>query len=155
MESWSEFSAEPEDRKPDLTYLNGRGPTYPPPSPAPEDSNGVNWGQGKTGANGNGINVHGKRPREEDSFSFGYGNGGENGGEMALAEEVGFVADAADDPIVYGTPGTLPFVLAEHFNFYLVNGQPMKFSHVTEEHHDSMTADEYTAYFEMYQAREG
>lgn len=90
MDSWGgEFSTEPEDRKPDLTYLNGRGPTYPPPSPSPA-------------INGNGLNLHGKRPREEDSYSFGYGTGGENGGEMALAEEVGFVADASDDPIVHG-----------------------------------------------------
>jgi transcription initiation factor TFIIE subunit alpha len=101
MESWGDFSVEPEDRKPDLAYLNGRGPSYPPSSPAPGDP----YRQGQiAGANGNGLNIHGKRPREEDGYGFGYGNGGgENGGEMALAEEVGFVADIVDDPIVNGT----------------------------------------------------
>ena len=105
MESWGEFGAEPEDRKPDLTYLNGRGPSYPPPSPAPGDPYTTGWSQGQSaGVNGNGLNTHGKRLREEDGYGYGYGNGGENGGEMALAEEVGFVADPADDPVVHGTP---------------------------------------------------
>ncbi|KAI0307613.1 TFIIE alpha subunit-domain-containing protein [Multifurca ochricompacta] len=40
-----------------------------------------------------------------------------------------------DDPIVY------------------VDGKPMPFSQVGEEHHDLMTADEYAAYFEIFQQR--
>lgn len=154
VEPWGEFGAEPEDRKPDLTYLNGRGPSYPPPSPAPGDPYSTGWSQGQSaGVNGNGLNTHGKRPREEDGYGYGYGNGGENGGEMALAEEVGFVAGAADDPIVYGIQySSLCRLLLTNFS---VNGQSMKFSEVTEDHHELMTADEYTAYFEVYQAREG
>lgn len=30
----------------------------------------------------------------------------------------------------------------------------MKFSEVTEEHHELMTAEEYTTYFEVYQAKD-
>ena len=29
IESWGKFGAEPEDHKPDPTYLNGQGPSYP------------------------------------------------------------------------------------------------------------------------------
>jgi len=36
-----------------------------------------------------------------------------------------------------------------------VNGIQMPFSTVTEEHHDMMTPDEYTAYFEVYQRVSG
>lgn len=31
----------------------------------------------------------------------------------------------------------------------------MRYSEVTEEHHDMMTTDEYEAYFEVYQAKNG
>jgi transcription initiation factor TFIIE subunit alpha len=31
----------------------------------------------------------------------------------------------------------------------------MPYSAVTEEHHELMTADEYTAYFDVFQARSG
>jgi hypothetical protein len=34
-----------------------------------------------------------------------------------------------------------------------VDGKPMPFSQVGEEHHDMMTADEYAAYFEIFQQR--
>jgi transcription initiation factor TFIIE subunit alpha len=34
-----------------------------------------------------------------------------------------------------------------------VDGKPMPFSQVGEEHHDLMTADEYAAYFEIFQQR--
>ncbi|KAI0717042.1 TFIIE alpha subunit-domain-containing protein [Earliella scabrosa] len=42
---------------------------------------------------------------------------------------------AADDPIVY------------------VNGEPVPFSQITEEHQEAMTPEEYTAYFEVLDAR--
>ncbi len=35
----------------------------------------------------------------------------------------------------------------------VVNGLPKPYSQVTEEDHDLMTPDEYTAYFEILQAR--
>lgn len=34
-----------------------------------------------------------------------------------------------------------------------VNGAPMSFLAVTEEHQELMTPEEYTAYFEVFQAR--
>lgn len=34
----------------------------------------------------------------------------------------------------------------------VVNGAPMKFSEVTEEHQELMTPEEYTAYFEVFQS---
>ena len=32
----------------------------------------------------------------------------------------------------------------------MVAGKPVPFSRITEEHHDLMTPDEYTAYFEVF-----
>jgi len=32
-----------------------------------------------------------------------------------------------------------------------VNGEPMSFSAITEDHQELMTPEEYTAYFEVYQ----
>ncbi|KAF8527611.1 TFIIE alpha subunit-domain-containing protein [Hysterangium stoloniferum] len=113
MDSWGGLNAEPEDHKPDLNYLNGRAPSY---SSVPSTPDG-------------GLNPNGKRTREEEGFTF-----GGDGGEMTLAEEVGFVGD---DPTVY------------------VQGKPMKFSEVTEEHHELMTEDEYTAFFDVVTSREG
>ncbi|KAI0066826.1 hypothetical protein BV25DRAFT_1867968 [Artomyces pyxidatus] len=57
---------------------------------------------------------------------------------FAIDDEPRLAADgigAAEDPVVY------------------VNGKPMPFSHVTEEDQELMTPEEYTAYFEVYQAR--
>ena len=105
MESWGKFGTEPEDHKPDLTYLNGQGPSYPSPLPALDDPYTMGWNQGQSaGVNGNGLNTHRKCLREEDGNGYRYGNGGENSGKMALAEEVGFVMDPADDPVVHSTP---------------------------------------------------
>ncbi|KXN91567.1 Transcription initiation factor IIE subunit alpha [Leucoagaricus sp. SymC.cos] len=60
----------------------------------------------------------------EDGYANGYGAGvGEGSGEPE------------DDPVVY------------------VNGNPVPYSKVTEEDHELMTPDEYTAYFEIMQSR--
>ncbi|TFY82463.1 hypothetical protein EWM64_g1548 [Hericium alpestre] len=45
------------------------------------------------------------------------------------------VTPAAEDPMI------------------LVNGQPIPFSQITEEHQELMTPEEYTAYFDVYQAQ--
>jgi len=37
--------------------------------------------------------------------------------------------------------------------FISVDGNPIPFSQVGEEHHDLMTAEEYAAYFEIFQQR--
>ena len=34
-----------------------------------------------------------------------------------------------------------------------VNGEPVPFSQITEEHQEAMTPEEYTAYFEVLDAR--
>lgn len=57
-----------------------------------------------------------------------------------------------DDPIVYGKYLCLQFFSSVNC-MTLVNGEPMAYSSVTEEDHDLMTPDEYTAFFEIMQAR--
>lgn len=37
--------------------------------------------------------------------------------------------------------------------YIIVNGAPVAFSEITEEHHELMTPDEYTAYFDILQER--
>ena len=48
----------------------------------------------------------------------------------------------------------LSYIIFLSLIFHLsVNGVPKPYSQVTEEDHDLMTPDEYTAYFEILQAR--
>jgi len=99
------------------------------------------------------LNDHNKRSRSvEDEgdaerkqarvglLADGWGQGQENGDLLPMNGVEGTGVDAGDlsaedDPIVY------------------VDGKPMPFSQVGEEHHELMTADEYTAYFEIFQQR--
>ncbi|KAI0271489.1 TFIIE alpha subunit-domain-containing protein [Gloeopeniophorella convolvens] len=92
------------------------------------------------------LNEHNKRSRSvEDDGDAGRkvarvedGWGPANGDHaMGGADELPAAGEAGgeDDPIVF------------------VDGKPMPFSQVGEEHHDLMTADEYAAYFEIYQQR--
>ncbi|KIY49460.1 hypothetical protein FISHEDRAFT_41590 [Fistulina hepatica ATCC 64428] len=67
-----------------------------------------------------------KSPRAEGALSV-------NGTTEALVDEG--TADAADDPLVY------------------VNGDPIPYSQITEEHHELMTPEEYTAFYEIMQSR--
>ncbi|KAM6503446.1 TFIIE alpha subunit domain containing protein [Amanita muscaria] len=62
-------------------------------------------------------------------------NGSANGHPEMAAEDAS--ALPLDDPIIY------------------VNGAPVPFSGITEEHHELMTPDEYTAYFNVLQDRSG
>jgi hypothetical protein len=50
---------------------------------------------------------------------------------------------------------SLFFLCDAQWTFISVDGKPMPFSQVGEEHHDLMTADEYAAYFEIFQQRSG
>lgn len=51
-------------------------------------------------------------------------------------------------------PVSEPFLFGSLFlTFSAVNGTKVPFSQVTEEHQEAMTPEEYTAYFEVYQAR--
>jgi len=54
---------------------------------------------------------------------------------VPMADEDLPPAPPVDDPVVY------------------VNGAPVSFSEITEEHHELMTPDEYTAYFDILQER--
>ena len=60
-----------------------------------------------------------------------------------------------DDPLVYGVSlAPLLFVAVSSYTACdTVNGKPVPYSQVAEEDHDLMTPDEYTAYFEVMQAR--
>jgi len=72
---------------------------------------------------------------------------------MALADEVGFVVDGADDPTVYGTSYLRTVVFGMISSLCSVDGKPLKYSEVTDEMTDEMTAEEYTAYYEIYSTR--
>jgi len=78
--------------------------------------------------------------RKQARVGDGWGQqGAQENGEHLMngAEGSGVNVDdiSAEDPTVY------------------VDGKPMPFSQVGEEHHDLMTADEYAAYFEIFQQR--
>ncbi|KAI0005512.1 TFIIE alpha subunit-domain-containing protein [Russula compacta] len=90
------------------------------------------------------LNEHNKRSRsveDEGEAERKQAKNGElpmNGVESSAGMNAEAVAE--EDPIVYET-------------FISVDGKPMPFSQVGEEHHDMMTADEYAAYFEIFQQR--
>lgn len=143
--AWPSLNVEIEEKKPDINYLNGRAPSYPPLTPAslPGTPYNADWGQSR-------VNVNGKRQREDPGqFTF---NG--EGGEMTLAEEVGFVSKSGNDPTVYGKAVYYMLIIVI-LTKCSVSGKPMKFSEITEEHHEMMTTEEYTAYFEAYQTHGG
>lgn len=88
--AWPAQSVEADEKKPDISYMDGRVPSYSPVSLSGAPY-GTDWGQNTS----NVTNGNGKRPREEPgSYAF--------GGEMALATEIGFVVDSGNDPTVYG-----------------------------------------------------
>ncbi|ETW77930.1 hypothetical protein HETIRDRAFT_126621 [Heterobasidion irregulare TC 32-1] len=122
-----------EDRKPDVDYLDSLN-EYRKRSRSREDEGDAERKIAKTanGVNGvvNGVNGH----------------SGVNGSAME-PEGVSRIGDEEaieDDPIMLG--GCLCPLL-------FFNGEPIAFSHVTEEHQELMTPEEYTAYFDVYQAR--
>lgn len=70
--------------------------------------------------------------------------------EMMPADDV--ETPPEDDPIVYGLSCS-PFQVCLLNPSVTVNGKPVPYSKVTEDDHEMMTPDEYTAYFEILQAR--
>lgn len=125
-----------EDKKPNIEYLDSLN-EHNKRSRSVEDewaeadaaaerklARVVGWGQGQA-ANGGDVPM----------------NGAVEGPGVALAGAAGADADAGvdvlpdDDPLVY------------------VDGKPLPFSQVEEDHHDLMTADEWAAYFEIFQQR--
>lgn len=118
---------EEEDRKPSVEYLDSLN-DYRKRSRSREDVGGPAAKTKVAKVEENGLN------------GIGYGYSPENG-IVRVEENVVVVNDAqplmaaADDPLVY------------------VNGKPVPYSQVTEEDHELMTPDEYTAFFEVMQAR--
>ena len=61
---------------------------------------------------------------------------------------------ADDDPMVYGESLSSSCRAVNKVDvIYVVNGEPVPFSLVTEEHQEAMTPEEYTAYYEVMTAR--
>jgi len=58
-----------------------------------------------------------------------------------------------DDPVVYGKCLLLCLPRPDITSISTVNGIPKAFSEVTEDDHGLMTPEEYTAYFEVFEAR--
>ncbi|TFK34509.1 hypothetical protein BDQ12DRAFT_689715 [Crucibulum laeve] len=121
-----------EDKKPNVEYLDSLN-EYRKRSRSTEDIGESGRGKllrvGEPGVNGNGA---------ANGHVNGYGVNGFGNGD--IDQDVGMGDDASpqggdDDPVVY------------------VAGAPKLFSEVTEEDHDLMTPDEYTAFFEVMQTR--
>ena len=60
-------------------------------------------------------------------------------------------ASIVDDPVVMGAY-VVRIVSVALMSAAIVDGQPVLFSQITEEHQEAMSTDEYTAYFEIIQA---
>ena len=144
----SDFGEEEEDVKPSIEYLNS-------------------------------LNEYRKRSRSTEDVGFSTSNSGKKVVKLgydhpgpgpiiasatpmleALVKEQPLDVEVpqGQDPIVHGM---LPFIqvltssssrcLTSGFSAMIVNGEPMSFSAITEDHQELMTPEEYTAYFEVYQ----
>ncbi|KAJ3568703.1 hypothetical protein NP233_g5539 [Leucocoprinus birnbaumii] len=133
-----------EDRKPNIEYLDSLN-EYRKRSRSKDDVDGVANGSRKVGKTSSEmsasasisasmIGVNGIGTPDEEVKDVGMDEGG---GDAVYANGFADTADSADtgdDPIVY------------------VNGNPVPYSRVTEEDHELMTPDEYTAYFDVMQS---
>lgn len=133
-----------EDRKPNIEYLDSLN-EHNKRSRSVEDGGDAERKQARVGLLADGWG----QGQESELLSM---NGVESSGVDA-----GDVS-AEEDPIVYGLFFCFslqrPLSNVAHIKpFILVDGKPMPFSQVGEEHHELMTADEYTAYFELFQQR--
>ena len=137
---------EEEDRKPSVQYLDSLN-AYRKRSRSHEDVGSVakikqvkiDATEGIYGTgNGVGVVINGYTPEfEQDAVMV---------GDVALLPE--------DDPMLYGTPFPGYFsVNSFKFSLTAVNGAPKPYSQVTEDDHELMTPEEYTAFFNVLQAR--
>lgn len=158
---------EEEDKKPNIEYLDSLN-DYRKRSRSKEDDGAAAGKSPKVAKLGPDSNVNGTHNGVNGVNGHANGNGyGGSGGVGTPAEEpvvngyedtgmgdgYGYSA-AEDDPTVYGV-FTLFFSslhTAAKWSFE-VNGKPVPYSQVTEEDHELMTPDEYTAYFEIMQSR--
>lgn len=173
-----DFDDEEEDKKPNIQYLDSLN-DYRKRSRSKEDVGGgsvikgsklarLNSEEGLNGTLRNGIGgVNGNglvaglatttttalsvvcTPPVEDQkepLVNGYDDVGDSYNDGAVED---------DDPMVYGPCHSfVPLLLSVIYVFsFIVNGKPVPYSQVTEEDHELMTPDEYTAYFDVMQAR--
>ncbi|KAH9478542.1 Transcription initiation factor IIE subunit alpha [Psilocybe cubensis] len=143
---------EDEDKKPNVEYLDSLN-AYRKRSRSQEDIGA--GGKAKVAKMDNGI-VNG--------YMNGYGggiNGHVNGNGHAVVNGLvngyenghGHVVDEAQDAIMESQGESVPGTELDDDPIVMVNGTPKPYSQVTEEDHDLMTPDEYTAYFEIVQER--
>jgi len=120
-----------EDKKPNIEYLDSLNEHNKRSRSVENESDDAERKQARVsdgggGGWGLGQQVQENGEQQEHLPMNGVESSGLNAQDVMLADE---------DPIVH------------------VDGKPMPFSQVGEEHHDIMTADEYTAYFEIFQQR--
>ncbi|KAL6300958.1 TFIIE alpha subunit-domain-containing protein [Sparassis latifolia] len=132
----SDFGDEEEDVKPSIQYLDSLN-EYRKRSRSHEDVDGGSATPKLQRMNGHTEMSATKAAVQEAPVAVSGLRGEINGVSGAGDEDMEAVEDvgAADDPLVY------------------VNGQPVPFSQVTEEHQELMTPEEYTKYFEIFSAR--
>jgi transcription initiation factor TFIIE subunit alpha len=143
-----------EDRKPNIEYLdslnehNKRLRLAEHEDDAERKQARVGDSDGVSGwALGLGLQGQGQENGEQQHLPMnGVASFGPDGEGAVLAE---------DDPVVYGlyfVSWRFPKVVLNRRSLS-VDGKPIPLSQVGEEHHDLMTADEYAAYFEIFQQR--
>ncbi|KAJ3742700.1 TFIIE alpha subunit-domain-containing protein [Lentinula detonsa] len=131
---FDDFGEDEEDQKPSLEYLNSLN-DYRKRSRSRED-------EGSAGKS--------KIAKTESSS-----NGDVPRTSVNVEVEVQEAAVLKEDIIVSGLPFFLRVhVISSQLTSLSVNGKPVAFSKVTEEDHELMTPEEYTAYFEVMQSLE-
>jgi transcription initiation factor TFIIE subunit alpha len=130
---------EEEDRKPNVEYLDSLN-EYRKRSRSKEDE---------------GPAAKTKLAKMEQGLN-GYGYSPENGlvhDDNAIVVDDVQPPSSGNDPIVHGMRSII--MSPEPYNNHpiLVNGNPKRYSEVSEEDHELMTPEEYTAYFEVMQAQ--
>ncbi len=128
---FDDFGEDEEDRKPSIEYLNSLN-DYRKRSRSQED-------EGSTGRN--------KLAKSDSSMNV------DAHADVPADVEMDASAAPKDDPLVYGTPVYF-IIVCWLLTASPVNGKPILFSKVTEEDHELMTPEEYTAYFEAMQSLE-
>ena len=81
------------------------------------------------------------------------GGSGVAGAAAGADVDVDGDAPPEDDPTVFGLSFFFLHAMSVLTRPLQVDGKPMPFSQVEEEHHELMTADEWAAYFEIFQQR--
>ena len=143
-----------EDRKPSVAYLDSLN-AYRKRSRSSEDVGQP--GKVKASKLDNGVNGHGNGNGHLNGY--GYRNGSssslDDGGppssqDTTLMGSQTEEKEPADDPICYGSFSS---ILLNPADDDIVAGTPKAYSLITDEDHELMTPEEYTAYFEVFQAQ--